>query len=88
MVQEVIAPALQRTISNALITVLHVEVSKDLSTAKIRYSVIGLTPLAVAQFLEEETPALRTKLAKTLRTKRIPRLVFEFIESQQVGIGK
>ncbi len=83
MVQEVIAPALQRLLPNALITVVHVEVSKDLSSAKIRYALIGASAAVATEKLDEKMSELRTKLAKSMPTKRIPDLIFEPIDNKQ-----
>jgi ribosome-binding factor A len=65
------------------ITLTRVNVSPDLQSARVYYTIIGddRARLGTAQALERVAPFLRRELGRRLRLKRAPRLVFVFDES-------
>lgn len=62
-------------VSGSFISVVHVSVTKDLSLAKIYYSVIG-HERDVAQGLASANGYIRKELAKRLNLRITPKLVF------------
>jgi ribosome-binding factor A len=68
---------------SAFITITRVEVSQDLSSAKIFYSVLGTEGerSRVAHMLESASGFVRQKLGRVLETRRTPRLVWIFDDS-------
>ena len=75
-VQEIIAPELIKLVENTIITVTNVFVSKDLSHAKVLYSVIGEDNTQVQEALDSKVGYLRTKLAKGMFIKKVPNIIF------------
>jgi len=65
------------------ITLTRVELSSDLSSAKIFYTVLGEAGARsrVAHMLEDATGFIRRQLGRVLRTRRIPRLTWIYDES-------
>ncbi len=65
------------------ITITGAEISQDVSTAKIFYSVLG-TPAereATAEALERAKPHIRHEVGKLENLRRVPQLIFVFDES-------
>jgi ribosome-binding factor A len=62
----------------AFVTISHVEVSKDMSTAKIYYSLFGSDEHCAATdaVLSEQKSALRYEVGKKVRLRHTPDLVF------------
>jgi len=75
----------------AMITVSGTRMNKDLSIAEVLYSApAGSDLTAVQAGLEKAGPFMRGRLAKRLKSKFIPRLVFrhdEFLEDMVYGKG-
>src|SRR6185295_1112111 len=84
---------IQQTVSRAtlnlkdpgigFITITGAELSQDVSTAKIFYSVLG-TPLereATAEALERAKPHIRHEVGKLENLRRVPNLIFMFDDS-------
>jgi len=67
----------------SFITITGVELSSDLSTAKILYSVLGgkSDRTRVAHMLEDATGFVRGQVGRVLRTRRIPRLRWFYDDS-------
>lgn len=62
----------------AFVTISHVEVSKDMSTAKVYFSLFG-SEAACAESeksLQSEKPALRYEVGQKVRLRHTPDLVF------------
>ena len=83
LLQGEIAELLQRRVkhpalTDAMISITHVDVTADLSTARVHVSVIGTEeetePVMVA--LAQTEPFLHRELVKRLHIKRVPRLRF------------
>jgi len=72
-----------------LLTVTQVNVTKDLETCAVFYSVLGddKQKRRAAMMLERATPWVQREVAKGLRTRIAPRLHFEYDESIE-GISK
>lgn len=68
---------------SAFITVTKVELSPDLSIARVFYSVYGTEgdKSRVKHMLEDATPFVRGKVAGVLRVRRIPRLAWMYDDS-------
>ena len=66
----------------ALVTVTGVEMNQDLSVARIRYSVYGHEGerRRVQAMLDHARGFLRTEVAKAVRLRNAPQLVFDFDE--------
>lgn len=64
----------------AFVTITKVEVSTDLATARIYYSVFGTEGerSRVAHMLESATGFVRTRVAKVLRVRRVPRVLWVY----------
>ena len=64
----------------ANVSITHVEAARDYSTAKILYNVIGgaRDPAAVQKGLVSCTGYLRGQIAKRLRLRVIPELIFSY----------
>lgn len=85
-IKERVAHALEFEVADprsGFVTITDVEVTKDLSIAKISYSVLG-TPAdrnKVAHMLEGARGFLQSKMARVLKTRRLPRIVWAYDES-------
>ncbi len=85
-IKERVAYALEFEVSDprsGFVTITEVEVSKDISIARISYSVLG-TPAdrtKVARMLEGARGFLQSKIARVLKTRRVPRIVWTYDES-------
>lgn len=69
-------PALKDPRIRGLLTVATVEVSRDLSSARLYYSVLGAESPELEAGLEHAAVWLRRELGRTLRMKRVPALRF------------
>ena len=83
LVQSELAELLQRRVkdpvlADAFISLTHVEVSPDLSVARIHVSVMGTDDESeeVMARLDRASPFLHRELMKRIRIKRVPRLRF------------
>ncbi len=80
----------------AFITITKAEVSSDLSTSKIFYTVYGTEgdKNRVSRMLADATGFIRKQVGRVLRTRRIPRLVWvyddsvEFQENMESAIAR
>lgn len=85
-VRERVAYCLEFEVSDpraGFITITGVEVSPDLSQARVRYSVYG-TPAdrgKVAHMLEDATGFIRSRVGRVLKTRTIPRLIWHYDDS-------
>lgn len=68
-----------------LITLSAVKVSKDLSHAKVYFTVLNADPEQATIVLNTAAPYLRTLLAKTITFRTVPQLHFVFDESIEYG---
>ena len=81
-IHRVLASLVQRRISdpriNEAVSITGVKLSKDLSVARVYYSVYGEEKdrEGAAQAFEKANGFLRRELASQLRSKKVPRLVF------------
>lgn len=71
-----------------LITITRVKVSKDLTNARVYYSVFGTDTdrRSIERFLVSATPKVQMSVARGLHIRVAPRIVFQFddsIEKQQ-----
>ena len=74
-----------RTHALGLVTITDVEVSADLTTARIFVSVYGANDTPNLAPLREALPAVRTLAARTMRIRKIPQLALEFDDSVARG---
>ena len=73
---------------SAMVTVSSVEVSRDLGTAKIHYTIMGAEPgerEATEKALKNAAGFLRRKLAPRLNTRSVPQLRFFYDDSIERG---
>ncbi len=91
--QQEMAIILQREIKDprlhTMITVSDVDVSKDLSHAKIYVTFLGLAPEKVAQnldILNDAAGFIRSLIAKRIQTRIVPTVRFYFDKSLDEGI--
>jgi ribosome-binding factor A len=68
-----------------LVTISAVKVSKDLSHAKVYFTVLNDEPEHAATILNTAASYLRTLLAKTMKLRIIPQLHFVYDESIEYG---
>ena len=68
---------------SSFITITRVEVSNDLSTAKVYYSVLGgdSEKSRVAHMLERASGFVRSQVGRVLKTRHIPRLRWYYDDS-------
>ncbi len=66
-------------------TILDVNISKDLGHARVYFTVIDDEPDEVAAVLNASAPFLRTALAKTLSLRKVPKLTFVYDASVEYG---
>lgn len=67
------------------ITLSDATVSKDLSHAKIYFTVLNDDPALAAEVLNTAASYLRTHLAKTMKLRTVPQLRFIYDESIEYG---
>ncbi len=73
---------------SAMVTVSSVEVSRDLGTAKIHYTIMGAEPgerEETEKALKNAAGFLRRKLAPRLNTRSVPQLRFYYDDSIERG---
>lgn len=70
-----------------LVTVTDVRVLKDLSNATIYYTVMGQTEKqnAVHKALVKASGYIKSEIAKRMKIRRVPALIFEYDESLAYG---
>ena len=68
-----------------LVTVQDVRVSRDLSHAKVYFTVIGAEPRDVMDHLRHASGYLRRELAHAMRLRAVPELHFEYDTSITEG---
>ncbi len=66
-------------------TILDVNISKDLSHARVYFTAISDEPDEVMAVLNASAPFLRTALAKTLTLRKVPKLSFIYDASVEYG---
>ena len=66
-------------------TILSVDISKDLGHARVYFTAIADEPEEVEEVLNQSAPFLRTALAKTMRARRVPKLSFVYDASVEYG---
>jgi ribosome-binding factor A len=69
----------------SLVTISAVQVSRDLSHAKVYFTVYDGDPELTTVILNATAPYLRKALARTIQTRTVPQLHFIFDESIQYG---
>lgn len=74
--QEIIDPRLSQ-----FITLSEASVSKDLSHAKIYFTVFNKDPVETAEILNNAASYLRTQIARSLSVRTVPQLHFIYDES-------
>jgi ribosome-binding factor A len=67
------------------ITILAVDISKDLGHARVYFTAIDDKPEEVAEVLNQSASFLRTALAKTMTVRRVPKLSFIYDASVEYG---
>lgn len=73
---------------SSMVTVSSVEVSRDLGTAKVHYTIMGAQPgerESTEQALKNAAGFLRRKLAPRLNTRSVPQLRFYYDDSIERG---
>lgn len=65
------------------VSITHVEASRDYSTAKILYNVVGgaANPDEVQRGLESSSRYIRSRIARRLRLRVVPELIFRYDRS-------
>lgn len=88
-IQRSLAQVIQQEISDprlsGFITLSAAKVSKDLSHAKIYFTVLNDEPELAAEILKNAAPYMRTHLAKTMKLRTVPQLHFIYDESVEYG---
>jgi len=67
------------------ITILAVNISKDLSHARVYFTAISDAPDEVTALLNESAVFLRTALARSLSLRKVPKLSFVYDTSVEYG---
>ena len=75
-IREVVAVALIGVCPGTLLTVCSVDVRKDLSQAFVYYSAFGGATEQIQTHLDGMAGRLRTKLARSLSLRSVPKLIF------------
>ncbi|WP_133130538.1 30S ribosome-binding factor RbfA [Legionella yabuuchiae] len=85
----ILAPMIQREITDprlkGFITLSGAKVSKDLSHAKIYFTVLLDDPNVASEVLSSASGYLRSQLAKNMKLRIVPELHFVFDESIEYG---
>jgi len=68
-----------------MVTLQEVRVSRDLSHAKVFFTVLGAEPEAVQRFLNQQAGSLRFALGKVVKLRIVPELHFVFDETLEAG---
>ena len=69
----------------AMVTLSAVNVTSDLSHAKVYYTVLNGDERETQQILTQAAPYLRSLLAKTMTTRKVPELIFVYDSSIEYG---
>lgn len=89
LIQRKLAQIIQQEVRDprlpALITISAVEVSRDLSHAKVYFTLLSGDAVEVASILNAASKYLRTVLARSLEVRIIPELHFVYDESVEYG---
>ena len=91
LIQKEVAILVQRGIKDpslpSLVTITHVEVTKDFSSAKVYFTLLGDTEkLKIAsEILNHAAGYLRTCLSKTIKLRTVPQL--KYIYDQSIAYG-
>jgi len=89
MMQRRLAEIIQQEIKDPhlpkLITISAVKVARDLSHAKVYFTVFNDDPAATATILNSAASYLRTILAKSVKLRTVPQLHFIYDESIEYG---
>mgnify|MGYP005995288793 CR=1 FL=1 len=89
LIQRKLAEIVQQEIKDprlpGFVTVCAVKVSKDLSYAKVYFTVFNGDPAEAASVLNNAASYLRTVLAKSLTMRTVPQLNFVYDESLEYG---
>ncbi len=89
MMQRKLSTIIQQEINDprltGLVTISGVNVSRDLSHAKIYFTVFKDDPASVELILNNAASYLRTALARSSKTRTVPQLHFVFDESIDYG---
>lgn len=70
-----------------MVTVTEVKVMKDLSNATVYYTVMGQTQKqdAVTKALNKSKGFIKSEIAKRMKIRKVPNLIFEYDESLAYG---
>lgn len=68
-----------------LVTIQEVRVSRDLSHAKVYYTVLGAEPVEVQENLEHNAGSLRHSLSRSMKLRAVPELHFVHDASLEEG---
>ncbi len=89
VIQRTLAQVIQQEIKTPglpnFITLSAVTVARDLSHAKVYFTVFNGEPAKTAEILNESAGFLRTILAKTMTLRTVPQLHFIYDESVEYG---
>jgi len=88
--QRLVSSMLQRDIKDktiSFVTITGVKVLKDLSKATIYYTVLGQDPkkAAVAKALDRAKGFIRSGVARKMKLRHTPELIFKYDESLEYG---
>lgn len=67
------------------VTVTEIRITNDLSFATVFYSVIALEKEAIEASLARAKGFLKTELAKKLKARKMPELIFKYDEALEYG---
>jgi ribosome-binding factor A len=68
-----------------MVTLQEVRVSRDLSHAKVFFTVLGADPDVAQTFLNQQAGSLRFALGKVVKLRIVPELHFVFDETPEAG---
>ncbi|MBX2860314.1 MAG: 30S ribosome-binding factor RbfA [Vampirovibrio sp.] len=87
-VSDVLAAQLKDpSVANELVSVIDIDLSKDLRHARVYLSVMGdeETKARVMEVVEEKTPRIRSEVGQRIRMRYTPELVFYLDDSLERG---
>lgn len=88
-IQRILAPLIADEARDhrwGMVTLTHVDVAPDMTTARLHVSIMGGTdPGVVLAALRERLPVLRTAVARSLPLKKVPAL--QVLEDQSIAQG-
>jgi ribosome-binding factor A len=89
MMQRKLSQIIQQEIKDprlpAFVTISTVKVAKDLSHAKVYFTVLNADIAETATILNSAAPYLRTALARSIKLRTVPQLHFVYDESIEYG---